>query len=263
MITSWTITCASPRVAQVLSSLLVKQGVQIRQPDEAAFLSVVASGDLDQIEAAVAQLRNESPRSGPITFAFKGEPGNDRTPEAAGAPEPAQGLEPAQEAEPAQAPEPPLAPGPEPPASLELALESVQPEPLPPLEPASGAPPPEPAPMPEPAEEWGPPHEAEPAQAAEPPHEAEPPQAAEPPESPAPAPTAERPEPLLAPEAASEGQRWVVVYEDGMSLTTASERMAHGLAEAERQRGCRVTVQRLDNAETHPRGVGKPAHPPL
>ena len=224
-------------------SLLEKQGVQVRQPDEVAFVSVVASGDLDQIEAAVAQLRNESPRSGPITFAFKGEPGDDRTPEAASAPEPAQGREPAQEEEPTQAPEPPLEPEPEPSASLQHTHKSEQPEPLPPPEPASEAPPLEPAPMPEPAEERGPPQEAEPTQAAELS------------EGPEPTPTAEQPEPLPAPRAASEGQRWLVVYEDGMSLTTASERMARGLAEAERQRGCRVTVQCLDNAEAHPRSL--------
>jgi hypothetical protein len=57
------------------------------------------------------------------------------------------------------------------------------------------------------------------------------------------------------------GQMWAVLYDDGMSLTTASERIARSLAEAERQRGRRVTVRRLDDAETHPRGVEKPARP--
>jgi hypothetical protein len=56
-----------------------------------------------------------------------------------------------------------------------------------------------------------------------------------------------------------EAQMWAVLYDDGMSLTTASERIARSLAEAERQRGRRVTVRRLDDAETHPRGVDKPA----
>src|SRR5262245_42008807 len=46
-----------------------------------------------------------------------------------------------------------------------------------------------------------------------------------------------------------------------MSVTTANERIARGLAEAERQRGRRVTVRRLDDAETHPRGVEEPARP--
>ena len=59
-----------------------------------------------------------------------------------------------------------------------------------------------------------------------------------------------------------EAQMWAVVYDDGMSLTTASERIARSLAEAERQRGRRVTVRRLDDVETHPRGVEKPARPP-
>ena len=55
---------------------------------------------------------------------------------------------------------------------------------------------------------------------------------------------------------------WAVVYDDGMSLTTASERIARSLAEAERQRGRRVTVRRLEDVETHPRGTEKPARPP-
>ena len=40
---------------------------------------------------------------------------------------------------------------------------------------------------------------------------------------------------------------WAVLYDDGTSLTTASERIARSLAEAERQRGRRVTVRRLDD----------------
>ena len=43
---------------------------------------------------------------------------------------------------------------------------------------------------------------------------------------------------------------WAVLYDDGMSLTTASERVAQSLAEAERQRGHRVIVRRLDDVET-------------
>jgi hypothetical protein len=39
---------------------------------------------------------------------------------------------------------------------------------------------------------------------------------------------------------------WAVLYEDGMSLTTASELIARSLAEAERQRGHHVTLRRLD-----------------
>ena len=40
---------------------------------------------------------------------------------------------------------------------------------------------------------------------------------------------------------------WAVLYDDGTSLTTVSEPIAHSLAEAERQRGRRVTVRRLDD----------------
>ena len=57
-------------------------------------------------------------------------------------------------------------------------------------------------------------------------------------------------------------QMWAVLYDDGMSLTTASEHIARSLAEAERQRGHRVTVRRLDDAETHLRGASKSARPP-
>jgi hypothetical protein len=55
---------------------------------------------------------------------------------------------------------------------------------------------------------------------------------------------------------------WAVLYDDGMSLTTASERIARSLAEAERQRGRHVTVRRLDDVETHPGGMDKLARPP-
>jgi outer membrane biosynthesis protein TonB len=58
-----------------------------------------------------------------------------------------------------------------------------------------------------------------------------------------------------------DAQAWAVQYDDGMSLTTASEQVAHRLAEAERQRGHRVTVRRLDDTETRPEGAGKPVVP--
>ena len=58
-----------------------------------------------------------------------------------------------------------------------------------------------------------------------------------------------------------EAQVWAVQYDDGMSLTTASERVAHGLAEAERQRGHRVTVRRLNGTETYPRAAERAAEP--
>ena len=40
---------------------------------------------------------------------------------------------------------------------------------------------------------------------------------------------------------------WAVLYDDGTSLTTVSEPIARSLAEAERQRGRRVTIRRLDD----------------
>jgi outer membrane biosynthesis protein TonB len=40
---------------------------------------------------------------------------------------------------------------------------------------------------------------------------------------------------------------WAVLYDDGTSLTTVSEPIARSLAEAERQRGHRVTIRRLDH----------------
>jgi hypothetical protein len=58
-----------------------------------------------------------------------------------------------------------------------------------------------------------------------------------------------------------EGQAWAVLYDDGMSLTTASEQIARTLAEAERQRGSQVTVRRLADAGAHRRGAEKPADP--
>jgi hypothetical protein len=40
---------------------------------------------------------------------------------------------------------------------------------------------------------------------------------------------------------------WAVLYDDGTSLTTVSEPIARSLAEAERERGHRVTIRRLDD----------------
>src|SRR5262249_37930722 len=86
--------------------------------------------------------------------------------------------------------------------------------------------------------------------------------AEDPPEGRGPPHTRERPEPLPASGSVSEGPMWAVLYDDGLSLTTASERIARSLAEAERERGRCVTVQRLDDVQTHPRGVQRPARPP-
>src|SRR5438094_194420 len=193
---SRTIKCANIRDALALRSLLEEQGVQVRQPDEVAPLSMVASGDLDRIKVAVAQLGNAFPRSGPIMI--EGEPGDDRTPEPSSEPKPPEPIRPAER--------------------------FARPKPISEPEPT---PAPKPAPAPEPAPGL------------------EPTQAAEPPESPEPTHAPEQPEPLPASEPASEDQVWAVLYDGGVSVTTASERIARSLAEAERQRGRRVTVRRL------------------
>ena len=54
------------------------------------------------------------------------------------------------------------------------------------------------------------------------------------------------------------GRAWAVVYDDGMSLTTASEQIARTLAEAERQRGSNVTIRLVDDAEARPRAAEPP-----
>ena len=53
---------------------------------------------------------------------------------------------------------------------------------------------------------------------------------------------------------------WAVLYDDGTSLTTVSEPIARSLAEAERQRGHRVTIRRLDDDADSCAGAG--ADPP-
>jgi hypothetical protein len=63
----WTIKCASFWDALVLRAMLEEQGAQVSPPpDEGVVLSMVASGTLDAIRAAVAQLHHEFPRSGPV-----------------------------------------------------------------------------------------------------------------------------------------------------------------------------------------------------
>src|ERR1051326_7499758 len=58
------------------------------------------------------------------------------------------------------------------------------------------------------------------------------------------------------------GQMWAVQYDDGMSVSCATEQIANILAEAERQRGRRVTVQRLDDAESAPEPIREPEPAP-
>jgi hypothetical protein len=51
---------------------------------------------------------------------------------------------------------------------------------------------------------------------------------------------------------------WAVLYDDGTSLTTVSEPIARSLAEAERQRGHRVTIRHLDDADSAPESEPEP-----
>jgi len=111
----------------VLGSILEEQGVQVRRPDEVAPLSMVATGALDAIKAAAAQLRQKHPGSGPVII--EGEDPND------GAPEPSRPLsarEPSPAVEPPGAPpvsEPPGAPPvSEPPGAAERASRLPAPE---------------------------------------------------------------------------------------------------------------------------------------
>ena len=56
---------------------------------------------------------------------------------------------------------------------------------------------------------------------------------------------------------------WAVLYDDGTSLTTVSEPIARSLAEAERQRGHRVTIRRLDDdPDSAPEPAPEPAPAP-
>jgi outer membrane biosynthesis protein TonB len=55
---------------------------------------------------------------------------------------------------------------------------------------------------------------------------------------------------------------WAVLYDDGTSLTTVSEPIARSLAEAERERGHRVTIRRLDDdADGAPEPEPEPNRP--
>ena len=57
---------------------------------------------------------------------------------------------------------------------------------------------------------------------------------------------------------------WAVLYDDGTSLTTVSEPIARSLAEAERQRGHRVTIRRLDDdADGTPEPEPEPEPEPI
>src|SRR5436190_3380151 len=60
------IKCSSFWDALVLRLMLEEHGVQVHVPDQGVVLSMVASGELDGIRAAVEQLSSEFPRSGSV-----------------------------------------------------------------------------------------------------------------------------------------------------------------------------------------------------
>jgi hypothetical protein len=94
---SVTVKCASFWDALVLRLMLEEQGAKVHRPNEGASLSMVTSGPLDRIRAAVTQLHHEFPRSG--TVIIENENGVEVT--GAAQPEPATGAA-AQEESPAQ-----------------------------------------------------------------------------------------------------------------------------------------------------------------
>jgi hypothetical protein len=65
---SRTIKCALLGDALVLESMLEEHGAQVGRPDEDAARTMVATGTLDGIRAAVAQLRHELVGSGPVVI---------------------------------------------------------------------------------------------------------------------------------------------------------------------------------------------------
>src|SRR5207249_6754546 len=67
------IRCDSFWDALVLRLKLEEQGVRVRRPDEGVVLSLVASGALDAINAAVARFSDECAGSGPVVIEGAGE----------------------------------------------------------------------------------------------------------------------------------------------------------------------------------------------
>jgi hypothetical protein len=65
---SRTISCVWYWDALVLGAMLEEHGVQVHRPDEVAPLTMVATGTLDGIMAAVAQLIHKFPGSGPVVI---------------------------------------------------------------------------------------------------------------------------------------------------------------------------------------------------
>ena len=62
------IRCSSFWDALVLRLMLEEHGVQVHVPEQGVVLSMVASGELDGIKAAVEQLGNEFPHSGSVVI---------------------------------------------------------------------------------------------------------------------------------------------------------------------------------------------------
>ena len=199
---SRTITCASFWDALVLAAILEEQGVPVRRPDEDAPLSMMASGALDGIKAAVAQLRHEFPNFGPVMI--EGEDPDDGAPAPSRhppAPEPSPAPEPTRRTpvpEPPSAPTPPSrAPAPEP-SRWAPASEPSSPPPVP--EPPSAPKRPSRAPAPEPS---SPPPVPEPPSAPKRPSRAPAPEPSSPPPVPEPPSAPKRPSRAPAPEPSS------------------------------------------------------------
>jgi hypothetical protein len=66
------VSCGGFWDALVVGAILEEHGVQVRRPDEVAPLTMVASGMLEEIKAAVAQFGREFPGANPIVIAGEG-----------------------------------------------------------------------------------------------------------------------------------------------------------------------------------------------
>jgi hypothetical protein len=71
---SRTISCASFWDALLLGGILEEHGAQVRRPDEAAPLTMVATGTLDEIRAAAAQFVREFSDCGPVVIEGEDHP---------------------------------------------------------------------------------------------------------------------------------------------------------------------------------------------
>jgi hypothetical protein len=62
------VSCGGFWDALVVGAILEEHGVQVRRPDEVAPLTMVASGMLEEIKAAVAQFGREFPGTDPVVI---------------------------------------------------------------------------------------------------------------------------------------------------------------------------------------------------